>query len=202
MIRQRIGDHYCQRYITDPERPAFLQELRRHEIGGRPIADVLDSITAVPLDSVRSVAAVLHGREKSPPRPGATRPPGLSTGCVTADVRAVDTELDRRPVELGEPLAAEAPRWAVEAWGRPPAESRARRCGGSLCWGHPGPRPRCGRRADTGLQLAPDHRLHHGSVVGQLQRADARGERLRHSGPPAGAGPIAWAGSVIPDSSR
>jgi hypothetical protein len=79
MVRQRIRWDDYQRYLNDPERPAFLQELRRHEIGGRPIADVLDAVTARPLDGARSVAAVLHGRAgKNPPRPGATPPPGLS----------------------------------------------------------------------------------------------------------------------------
>ena len=66
---QRIGEHDYQRYLNDPERPAFLQELRRHEIGGRPISDVLDSITAAPLDGARSVAAVLHGRAGKEPAP-------------------------------------------------------------------------------------------------------------------------------------
>lgn len=37
MIRQRIGDPDHQRYLSDSERSASLQELRRHEIGGRPL---------------------------------------------------------------------------------------------------------------------------------------------------------------------
>ena len=127
MVRARIGEHDYQRYLSDPERPAFLQELRRHEIGGRPITDVLDSITAAPLDGVRSVAAVLHGRAGKEPAParGDTTTWAERTGHATPEVRAVDAELDRRQAELGEQLAAEAPRWAVEAWGRPPAEPGA-----------------------------------------------------------------------------
>ena len=35
MVRQRIRWDDYQRYLNDPARPAFLQELRRHEIGGR-----------------------------------------------------------------------------------------------------------------------------------------------------------------------
>ena len=65
--------------MKDPERPTFLQLLREHEIGGRRIEDVLDSITAAPLDGARSIAAVLHGRAgKSRPRSGAARRDGLS----------------------------------------------------------------------------------------------------------------------------
>ena len=36
MVRQRIRWDDYQRYLADPRRPAFLQELRHHEIGGRP----------------------------------------------------------------------------------------------------------------------------------------------------------------------
>ena len=35
MVRQRIPAAEYERYLTDPERPAFLQLLREHEIGGR-----------------------------------------------------------------------------------------------------------------------------------------------------------------------
>jgi hypothetical protein len=134
MIRQRIGDRDYQRYRRDPERPMFLQELRRHEIGGRPIIDVLDSITAAPLEGARSVAAVLHGRAGKEPAParGDTITWAERTGHATPDVGAVDTELDRRQAELGEQLAAEPPQWAVQAWGRPPAEqARSSRTGSS-----------------------------------------------------------------------
>jgi conjugative relaxase-like TrwC/TraI family protein len=130
MVRQRIRWADYQRYLNDPERPAFLQELRRHEIGGRPIEDVLDSITATPLDGARSVAAVLHGRAGKEPAParGATttwaeRVPRHATEVI----RESFAERDRRQATLGEQLAANPPRWAVEAWGAPPAEPGALR---------------------------------------------------------------------------
>jgi conjugative relaxase-like TrwC/TraI family protein len=125
MVRQRIRWDDYQRYLNDPERPAFLQELRRHEIGGRPIADVLDAITERPLDGARSVAAVLHGRAGKEPAPArgdtitwAERTPGTAPDYV----RETFSELDRRQAELGERLAAQPPRWALEAWGVPPVE--------------------------------------------------------------------------------
>ena len=62
MVRQRISAAEYERYRRDPERPAFLQELRAHEISGRRIEDVLASITAQPLTGARSISAVLHGR--------------------------------------------------------------------------------------------------------------------------------------------
>ena len=75
MVRQRIPAAEYERYLKDPERPAFLQLLREHEIGGRRIEDVLDSITAEPLDGLRSIAAGLHGRagKEPPPARGETK---------------------------------------------------------------------------------------------------------------------------------
>lgn len=122
MIRQRMRWDDYQRYLNDPERPAFLQELRRHEIGGRPIADVLDSITARPLDGARSVAAVLRGRAGKEPAPA--RGDTTSWAERAPDyVRDSFTGMDRRQAELGERLAATPPLWALEAWGMPPAEA-------------------------------------------------------------------------------
>ena len=66
-IRQRISPREYERYLKDPERPALLQELREHEIGGRAIPEVLDSITAAPLDGPAQ-----HRR-------GAARPTGKRT---------------------------------------------------------------------------------------------------------------------------
>ena len=70
MVRQRISPAEFARYMKDPERPAFLNLLREHEISGRRIEDVLDSITADPLTGLRSIAAGLHGRAGKS-RPGA-----------------------------------------------------------------------------------------------------------------------------------
>ena len=75
MIRQRIGEREYQRYLTDPERPAFLQLLRTHEIGGRASRTCLDAITARirRRSSAASPRVSTAGREKNRPRPGARR---------------------------------------------------------------------------------------------------------------------------------
>jgi conjugative relaxase-like TrwC/TraI family protein len=130
MVRQRIRWDDYQRYLNDPERPAFLQELRRHEIGGRRIEDVLDAVTATPLDGARSVAAVLHGRagkEPAPARGGTTTWAERIPEHATEVIRESFTERDRRQAALGEQLAANPPQWALEAWGTPPAEPGALR---------------------------------------------------------------------------
>jgi hypothetical protein len=128
MVRQRTRWDDYQRYLNDPARPAFLQELRAHEIGGRPIEDVLDSITATPFDGLRSVAAGLHGRlgkEPAPARGNTTTWAERTPANAPEYVRESYTERDRRQAELGQPLAAEPPRWALEAWGVPPTEAGA-----------------------------------------------------------------------------
>src|SRR5207248_2547495 len=129
-IRERIGERAFARYLTDPERPALLQALRAHEIGGRRIEDSLDAITGRTLDGARSIAAVLHGRLDKEPAParGQTR-----TWAERAPRDAPDQALeaarmlDARQAELGRQLAAQPPEWALRAWGVPPARAGALR---------------------------------------------------------------------------
>ena len=132
MVRERIPAAEYERYIRDPERPAFLQALRAHEIGGRAIEDVLDSITAEPLTGLRSIAAGLHGRAGKEPPPGrgetktwAERTPAQAS----AEIQAADRMADQRQAELGRQLAERPEPWALEAMGRPAvaAESAALR---------------------------------------------------------------------------
>ena len=129
-VRERIGERAFARYLTDPERPALLQALRAHEIGGRRIEDSLDAITGRTLDGARSIAAVLHGRLDKEPAParGQTR-----TWAERAPRDAPDQALeaarmlDARQAELGRQLAAQPPEWALQAWGVPPARAGALR---------------------------------------------------------------------------
>jgi hypothetical protein len=124
MVRQRITPAEYERYMRDPERPAFLQALRAHEIGGRRIEDVLDSITAEPLTGLRSVAAGLHGRAGKEPAPAR----GMTAGWAertprnaTPEIQAGARMADQRQAALGEQLAVRPPQWALQAWGAPPA---------------------------------------------------------------------------------
>ena len=128
MVRQRITPAEYERYRQDPERPAFLELLRAHEIGGRPIEDVLDSITAEPLTGLRSIAAGLHGRagkEPAPARGTTTRWAERLPGGRSANVDAGRSMLDERQRALGERLAANPPEWAREHWGDPRGKAGA-----------------------------------------------------------------------------
>jgi hypothetical protein len=128
MVRQRIPAAEYERYLKDPERPAFLQALRAHEIGGRQIEDVLDSITAGPLDGLRSIAAGLHGRagkEPAPPRGSTARWSERLPQGVSAHIDGARAMLDARQAALGERLAANPPQWARDRWGDPRGKTGA-----------------------------------------------------------------------------
>ena len=136
MVRARIPAAEYERYLTDPARPAFLNLLREHEIGGRRIEDVLDSITAEPLDGLRSIAAGLHGRAgKESPRSGGRRRPGLSA------------PLDRRP-----PTSRPRTRWRTS--GKPSSAVRSPSMHRSGPCGHGDSRQqspaRCGTTGSSG----------------------------------------------------
>ncbi|MGH3411262.1 MAG: hypothetical protein ACRDRJ_53495, partial [Streptosporangiaceae bacterium] len=125
MVRERVTPAEFARYLRDPERPAFLQVLRAHEIGGRPIPDLLDAITARPLDGARSIAGVLHGRagkEQAPARGATAGWAERLPGDASPEIAAGGQMMDARQAALRERLAANPPAWAKEAWGVPPAE--------------------------------------------------------------------------------
>lgn len=127
-VRQRIGPREYERYLKDRERPALLQALRAHEIGGRSIEDSLDAITRRGFERARSIAAVLHGRlGKEPPPPrGETRTWTERTPARSpAEIGEADRLADERQAELGRQLAERPPQWALDAWGIPPREPGA-----------------------------------------------------------------------------
>jgi hypothetical protein len=137
MVRQRIPERDYARYIDDPARPAFLQTLRKHEIGGRPIPDLLNAITARPLDGLRSIAAGLDGRADKEPQPemGRTQTWGeripeawrQTNHPFAGTAREMNQALDDSQRELGEQLAEQPPHWALEQWGVPAQEPSAAR---------------------------------------------------------------------------
>jgi conjugative relaxase-like TrwC/TraI family protein len=124
MVRQRVTPGEFARYMKDPERPAFHQVLRAHEIGGRPIPDLLDAITAQSFTGAQSIAAVLHGRagkERAPARGATTGWAERAPQAASPEIEAAGQMLDARQAALGERLAAGPPAWTLEAWGTPPA---------------------------------------------------------------------------------
>ena len=120
--------------MRDPERPAFLQVLRTHEIGRRHIPDLLDAITAQPFDGLRSIAAGLYGRAGKEPAPARGATAGWTERApqeVTPEIETAGQMLDARQAALGERLAANPPAWAMTAWGDPRAKTGGKRPSGN-----------------------------------------------------------------------
>jgi conjugative relaxase-like TrwC/TraI family protein len=129
-VRQRISTREYERYLKDPERPAFLQALRTHEIGGRSVEDSLDAITSRDMAGARSIAAVLHGRlgKEPPPAQGETTTwTERAPRNMPERIAEAQQTLDERQAELGRQVAEQAPHWALEAWGVPPQKAGALR---------------------------------------------------------------------------
>ena len=127
-VRRRIGPREYDRYLKDPERPAFLQELRAHEIGGRRIEDSLDAITGRSFEGAHSIAAVLYGRlgkAWSPERGQTAAWTDRAPEWAPGQIRETQQMLDARQAELGRRLAVQPPRWALQAWGVPGRAWRA-----------------------------------------------------------------------------
>ena len=129
-VRERLGPAGFDRYMKDPERPALLQLIREHELGGRPVGESLDLITARSMDGARSIAGVLHGRleKDQPPARGETRTfaervPGGAAAGICDTYQAADI----RQAEIGRLAAAGPEQWAIRAWGAPPSEPGALR---------------------------------------------------------------------------
>jgi conjugative relaxase-like TrwC/TraI family protein len=131
-IQERLTPAEAQRYMSDPERPALLQLIREHELGGRPVAEAVEMITGRSMTGAHSIAAVLHGRleKAAPPARGLTetfaeRVPGGAASQIGEVYEAADT----RQAEIGRQLADRPEPWALKQWGVPatPAGSAARR---------------------------------------------------------------------------
>ncbi|MDQ2811543.1 MAG: hypothetical protein M3Z75_06595, partial [Actinomycetota bacterium] len=129
-VQARISPREFERYLADPERPAFLQLLRTYEIGGRSIGESLDRITGRSFDGARSIAGVMHGRlekDEAPAR-GQTRTfAERIPGGVTPEITEGSQAADARQAEIGHGLAEHPEEWAVRAWGQPPAQAGALR---------------------------------------------------------------------------
>ena len=125
-VQDRLSPAEAARYMSDPERPALLQLIREHELGGRPVAEALEMITARSMQGAHSIAAVMHGRleKAAPPARGqaqtfAERVPGGAAPQIGEVYQAADA----RQTEIGRELAERPEEWALKAWGTPPAEA-------------------------------------------------------------------------------
>ena len=131
MVRQRIPAAEYERYLTDPERPAFLQPAQRAR-DRRPARSRTCSTRSPPSRWTASAASPRDstaGRERAAPARGMTTGWAERTPAqASAEIQAADQMADQRQAELGRQLAEPAAAVGRPAHGaRPPAEPGALR---------------------------------------------------------------------------
>ena len=129
-VQDRLSAVEAARYMSDPERPALLQLIREHELGGRPVSESVEMITARSMQGAHSIAAVMHGRleKAAPPARGQTQTFAERVpGGAAPQIGEVYQAADARQAEIGRELGERPEEWALKAWGAPPAEAGALR---------------------------------------------------------------------------
>ena len=61
-IKARLSESEAWRYDREHSRPVLQHKLRDAQLAGHDIGDLIDRITAGPMDGARSISSVLHGR--------------------------------------------------------------------------------------------------------------------------------------------
>jgi conjugative relaxase-like TrwC/TraI family protein len=127
-IRAEIDQHLAAaltpdqvaRYQHEHSRQALHAALSAARLAGHDIADVVQQITAAPLDGLRSISAGLHGRlqrlhlaDSSQQATWTERTPA----SASAVAREIAAELDNRPAELGHRHAARPEPWLIDRLG-------------------------------------------------------------------------------------
>ena len=111
-IRERLTPGEYDRYLKDPERPALLQLVREHEIGGRPVGRVArhDHRPVHAGARAASPRCSTAAWKKPNPPPGARRRPSLSACRAGPRRRSREAyqAADATQAEIGRQLAAQA----------------------------------------------------------------------------------------------
>jgi AAA domain/TrwC relaxase len=122
-ITARLSESEAWRYQQEPSRPVLQHTLRVAQLAGYDIVELIDRITAAPMDGARSIASVLHGRLQRLHLPAqehdvtwAQRTP--RNAPVLA--RELAAGLDARRRELGDRALANPEPWLTRHLGPPP----------------------------------------------------------------------------------
>ena len=139
-IKARLTPSEAWRYQREHSRPALQHTLRDAQLAGHDIGQIIDRITAAPMDGARSIASVLHGRlqnlQLSAQGHGVTwaqRTPQNAPALA----HELAAGLDDRRRELGERALGNPEPWLTRYLGPPPGpdaspvlrEDYARRAG-------------------------------------------------------------------------
>ena len=139
-IKARLTSSEAWRYQREHSRPVLQHTLRDAQLAGHDIRQIIDRITAAPMDGARSIASVLHGRlqnlQLSAQGHGVTwaqRTPQNAPALA----HELAARLDDRRRELGERALGNPEPWLTRYLGPPPGpdaspvlrEDYARRAG-------------------------------------------------------------------------
>jgi hypothetical protein len=122
-IKARLTESEGWRYEREHSRPVLQQKLRGAQLAGHDVAEVIDRITADPLDGARSVSSVLHGRLQRlqlPARADAVPWAQRTPQTAPALAHELAAALDQRRRELGERALANPEPWLTRHLGPVP----------------------------------------------------------------------------------
>jgi conjugative relaxase-like TrwC/TraI family protein len=210
-IKARLTDSEAWRYEHEHSRQALQHKLRQYQFAGHDISQLIDRISAAPMDGARSISSVLHGRLQRVQLPG----PGHAVTWAQRtpkDAPQVAHELaaglDERRRELGERLAVKPAPWLTRYLGvlspdASPAlrEEYVQRAGTAASYREargitdpqqavsfgPHPEPElAAMQRDTfqALEIADEHAEIRAMSRGELEARVLQGERAQATAPP------------------
>src|SRR5689334_5929677 len=68
-ITARLTESQAWRYQREPSRAVLQRKLRQYQLAGHDTSQLIDQITAAPMDGARSISSLLHGRLQRVPLP-------------------------------------------------------------------------------------------------------------------------------------
>ena len=211
-IKTRLTDSEGRRYDREHSRQVLQHKLRDAQLAGHDVGEIIERITAAPLDGARSISSVLHDRLQRLPLPAqghsvswAQRTP--HNAPVLAHELAAG--LDDRRRELGQRALEHPEPWLTRHLGAPPGpdaspvlrEDYAWRAGTAAAYReargitdpeqavspdpHPEPELEAMRRdAVRALEMADEQAEIRAMSRGELEGRVLEGERAQATAPP------------------
>ena len=226
-ITARLTEPQAWRYQREPSRAVLQHQLRQYQLAGYGIGQLIDRITAAPMDGARSISSVLHGRLQRLQLPHLGH--AVSWAQRTPDdapriAHELAAGLDGRRRELGEQLAANPEPWLTRHLGvLPPGASPAlreeyvQRAGTAAAYREargitdpqqavsfgPHPEPElAAMQRDTfqALEIADEQAEIHAMSHGGLEARVLEGDRAQAAAPPEVSGPLRLAAQAEADA--
>ena len=122
-LKARLSESEAWRYQREHSRPVLQHKLRDAQLAGHDIGQIIDRITAAPMDGARSIASVLHSRLQRLQLPAQEHDvTWVQRTPRNAPVLAHELAagLDARRRELGERALANPEPWLTRHLGPPP----------------------------------------------------------------------------------